>query len=312
MLKALIVDDARVIRFALARSLRAMGIEVVEAVDGPAAIALFRKERPGLVLIDVEMPGMNGFEVVKAMRELAGKDWVPIIFLSGMDYEAGTQLAIEAGGDDFLGKPPNPVVLEAKIRALRRLDALRSELVAVTHQLQDANDRLQKLSQEDGLTGLGNRRHFDLLLDREIAAARRERRPLSLLLGDVDHFKAYNDTYGHVAGDECLRQVGSAIARSCQRATDVPVRYGGEEFALILPDTDENGAHAVASNTLAGIRGLGIPHTGSHSAAVVTLSLGVCTLIPDETTTAASFIAAADAALYRAKAEGRNRMALAA
>ena len=309
MLKALVVDDSRVMRVATRVVMERLGMEVIDAEDGLRAIERFREERPDMVLIDVRMPGMDGYDVVRELRKLT-TDWVPIIFVSAIEQEHGVEKAIEAGGDDFLTKPVNPVVLEAKIRALRRLDGMRRELVAVSERLREANEQLDRLSHQDGLTNLGNRRLFDLLLMRELGTARREAHAVSLLFADVDHFKAYNDRYGHVAGDECLKRIADALTACCHRSADVATRYGGEEFALILPDTDEEGARAVAASILHAVRALAIEHAGSTTAQCVTVSIGVNSLVPQPETTAGMLLAGADEALYGAKGAGRNCIAI--
>ncbi len=309
MLKALVVDDSRTMRVATRIVMERLGMQVIEAEDGPAAIELFRLERPDMVLIDVRMPGMDGYEVVRELRAMSGTDWVPIVFVSAIEQEHGVEQAIEAGGDDFLTKPVSPVVLEAKIRALRRLDGMRRELVALSERLREANEQLDRLSHQDGLTGLGNRRLFDLLLLRELSAARRDARSLGLLLADIDHFKAYNDQFGHVAGDQCLQRVAAVLNGCCQRSTDVAARYGGEEFALILPDTREDGAHAVAAAIVRQVRALGVEHSASGSGRV-TLSVGVLCVVPQLDTTTGSLLAGADEALYQAKGAGRNCIAI--
>ena len=308
MLKVLVVDDSRTMRMATRVVMERLGMEVLEAEDGERAIERFREERPDMVLIDVRMPGMDGFEVVRELRNLCGTDWVPIVFVSAIEQEHGVEKAIEAGGDDFLTKPVSPVVLESKIRALRRLEGMRRELVAISERLQEANEQLGRLSHQDGLTGLGNRRLFDLLLLRELSTARREGRSLGLLLADVDHFKAYNDRYGHVAGDVCLQRIAEVLAACCKRASDVAARYGGEEFALILPDTGEEGARAVATAITKQVRALAIEHAASGTAPFVTLSLGVHCLVPQGETTTLTLLAGADEALYGAKEAGRNRI----
>ena len=177
MYKVLVADDARVMRFATLRILKKLGLDAVEAEDGLQALELFEREKPDLVLIDVQMPGLDGLEVVRRIRSLSGAHWVPVIFLTSMEDDADLTRGIEAGGDDYLTKPVSPVVLEAKIRAMRRLDDMRRELMAVTLELRETNERLARLSQLDGLTGLANRRRFDLDLMRELGRARREGAP---------------------------------------------------------------------------------------------------------------------------------------
>ncbi len=306
MYKVLVADDARVMRYATTRILKRLGLEAVEAEDGIQALELFEREKPDLVLIDVQMPGLDGLEVVRRIRQVNRENWVPIIFLTSMEEDADLTRGIEAGGDDYLTKPVSPVVLEAKIRALRRLDDMRRELMAVTLELREANERLARLSQQDGLTGIANRRRFDLDFMRELGRARRERRPISVVLLDVDYFKAYNDTYGHPAGDECLRAVAGALRSICRRPIDVAARYGGEEFALILPDTTEESARHRAAEAMRAVAALEIEHRGSEIARVVTLSAGVAGCVPGADVVADTLIGRADQALYAAKRAGRN------
>ena len=182
-----------------------------------------------------------------------------------------------------------------------RLVRLSSELAAV-------NDKLLQLSLHDGLTELANRRRFDEYLAEQLAIAVRHRRPLALLLVDVDHFKAYNDHYGHVAGDECLKRVAAALRACCRRPADLAARYGGEEFALILPDTDQTGAAKLAEVARAAVAALGIEHAGSSTSPRLSVSIGVAALAVTSESSAKQLIAAADVALYRAKDLGRNRV----
>lgn len=306
MYKVLVADDARVMRFATLRILKKLGLEAVEAEDGLQALELFESEKPDLVLIDVQMPGLDGLEVVRRIRQLSTEHWVPVIFLTSMEDDADFTRGIEAGGDDYLTKPVSPVVLEAKIRAMRRLDDMRRELMAVTLELREANERLARLSQQDGLTGLANRRRFDLDLMRELGRARRERNPISVVIADVDFFKAYNDTYGHPAGDECLRRVAGALRSACRRPVDVAARYGGEEFAFILPDTTEESAMLRAREAMRAVAALELQHESSGVAKVVTMSFGVAGCIPDADVVADTLVERADQSLYAAKRAGRN------
>lgn len=244
----LVVEDQASIRALLADELRQVGAsEVLEATSADAALQLFKLRRPDLVLLDIRLPGGNdGYWVAQRMREAEPGGWTPIIFLSGLDGDLDVWRGIEAGGDDYLVKPVKPIVLAAKLRAMRRLRDMRRRLVELTEELHLANQRLNEMVEVDALTGLVNRRGFDRILHSEILAARRDGTPLTLMLCDLDHFKRYNDSLGHVQGDTCLKEVSRVLREVCVRPRDVASRYGGEEFALILPGTPRSGAMTFA------------------------------------------------------------------
>jgi diguanylate cyclase (GGDEF)-like protein len=307
MSKVLIVDDSDTIRAVLANSVRSMKLEPVLADCGEKAVELFAAERPSLVLLDVNMPGIDGYETARRIRALLPDEWVPIIFLSASEADQDLERAIECGGDDYLVKPVSPVVLTAKMRALQRLDQMRRKLVEVSNDLSAANQRLEELSHQDSLTGIANRRAFDFLLERQFREAKRRSEPFSVALCDVDHFKAYNDHYGHLAGDDCLKQIAAALARACKRPTDVAARFGGEEFALLLPETTGEGALAVVERVRQELAALGIAHAGSLTSSCVTLSAGIASFSPERDIASRDLTVRADAALYRAKQLGRNR-----
>jgi diguanylate cyclase (GGDEF)-like protein len=190
----------------------------------------------------------------------------------------------------------------------------QGKLIAVVETLRDmtshkkAQTELERLANHDGLTGIYNRRGFDDKLHAEFSRSSRESLPLSLAMVDVDFFKQFNDTYGHQAGDHCLKKVADALAKSTFRPSDMAARYGGEEFAIVLPSVDEEGAKVVANRVLKAVSGLGIVHSGSVSRGVVTVSIGVATIIPSAKSSEKELIQAADEALYRAKHGGRNRV----
>ena len=270
------------------------GYDIIFATSGAEALERARTENPDLVLLDVVMPGMDGYEVcarLKANRHTAA---IPVIFVTALDACADEARGLEAGAIDYVTKPISPPIVRARVR---------------NHiELKRARDLLEKLSTTDGLTGLANRRHFDATLARECRSHHRGGKPLSLLLIDVDHFKIFNDTYGHVAGDACLKRVATSIAGSLERPRDLAARYGGEEFACILPETGHVGALAIAARIRTEIAGLGIVHDGSLVAQHVTASLGVATVSCINTVNPEDIVTLADAQLYRAKAAGRNRV----
>jgi len=306
-MKILIVDDSATIRAGMRSLVERMGHSAIEADNGDKALSTYLRDRPDLVLIDVMMPVMDGYEAARRMREASPDDWVPIIFLSSKEDDQDLDRAIEAGGDDYLIKPVSYVVLNAKIRALHRLETMRSKLSEMSRDLASANRELEKLSRQDGLTGIANRRYFDSYLLTEMRRSARERGPLSLILSDIDDFKAFNDCYGHQAGDDCLRQVAMALSSVGRRPADLAARYGGEEFAMILPGTVAEGAVEVAQSVSRVIAGLAITHARSGTGQIVTLSQGIVSLVPEQETLPEDVILRADKALYQAKEQGRNR-----
>lgn len=308
-MKILVVDDTLTALTVVCHQVQRLGFVPIAAQDGHKALKLFASEKPDLVLLDLVMPEMDGFEVARLIRAMEKNgEWTPIIFLTSRGGDQDIQEGIEAGGDDYLVKPVSEVVLGAKVRAMQRLVQMRYSLVVLTKKLDDANRELQRISSMDGLTGVANRRSFDETLAREWRRAQRSGRPLSLLLGDVDFFKQFNDACGHQAGDTCLQAVAKALAKEIRRPGDMLARYGGEEFAAILPDTESAGANLLAEAMRRGVEALAIPHPTSSVSPVVTFSIGVATLTPGLGGDQKRLIGQADEALYDAKHGGRNRV----
>lgn len=260
------------------------------------------------------MPGVDGFTLVRFFRADPDTSTIPIIVLSSKEDPRDKSRAFEVGASDYVVKIPDRIELLARIRAhsksflaQRERDAAYRALEELKRELEVKNAELARLSTQDGLTALANRRRLDEVLDIECRRARREKTHLSLLMTDVDYFKKFNDTYGHQAGDDCLRQVAAALNEAIMRPGDLAARYGGEEFAVVLPGTDLAGACQVAETIRRKVQALAIPHTASGVATHVTLSLGAATLLSGEALTPEGLIQRADAALYSSKHTGRNR-----
>jgi diguanylate cyclase (GGDEF)-like protein len=317
-MKVLLIEDTVTSATVVCSWLTKMELTALHADTGEAGLETFKRERPDLVLLDIIMPGMDGFEVARHIREFEKSEfeknnWTPIIFLTARTDEQDLQRAIDAGGDDYLIKPVSEIVLKAKISAMRRMAGMRDSLRNLTYRLEKTNHELQRLSAIDSLTGIANRRRFDEAMLCEWRRCSRSGKPLSLLMLDVDLFKLFNDHYGHQMGDECLKIVAHTLAETTQRPNDMVARYGGEEFATVLPETNAEGALAVGEAMRADIEGLRIDHAWSSVSQVVTISVGAACVIPPRDGEAGIYalIKAADDALYRAKEAGRNRVEMA-
>ena len=303
----LLIDDTKTDQLIMKTYLSKMGHEITLGNNGRQAVELFKEVQPDLVIMDVVMPEMDGYEAAQKIRQISD-EWIPVIFLSARMDPEDIIKGIDSGGDDYLIKPVNHRVLEAKMKAMQRISEMRYQLIEASSQLQAANVELKQLVNVDGLTGLSNRRYLDELLAREIARAMRHQQPLTVILCDIDYFKAFNDHYGHLHGDDCLKQVGGVLKNICKRPTDLAARYGGEEFAVVLSDCGQKSAMQMAEALRQAVEARSIKHEYSPTAQVVTMSLGVCTQIPVQGDTAEHLLKKADEALYTAKHAGRNQV----
>ena len=307
-MKTLVIEDSKSSLKLLCDHITKMGITPLPATTGTIGIELFLSERPDLVLLDILMPDLDGYEVARQIRQLETPgDWTPIIFLSSLNEDKDIERGIAAGGDDYLLKPISEIVLASKIRAMQRIIQMRQSLLVLTRKLDAANQELKRLTSLDGLTGIANRRHFDAVLVREWRRAMRQGDELAIIMCDIDFFKLFNDTYGHQDGDECLRQIAQVLVKSMDRGGDLLARYGGEEFIAVLPGTSLNGASFVAGQMRQAVSKLAIEHSGSPYG-IVTASFGVASSLAVQETDPLDVVGAADRALYEAKHAGRNRV----
>lgn len=311
----MIVDDSKASHLLIKALLKKGGYaDYLSAFSANEAFQYLGMEGSGdpqnvdLILMDIVMPGMSGIEActrIKAQDRL--KD-IPIIMVTGSVDSHNLKLAFESGAVDYIRKPINKAELLARVESVLRLKQEMDRRMEVTRQLEEANKKLKLLSSLDGLTGIANRRHFDEIIEKEWRRAMRGQTPISFIMVDIDHFKKFNDGYGHQAGDDCLKKVAIALANEMKRPGDFLARYGGEEFACILVDTGSKAARIIAEKVRSKIEGMKVPHDFSDAMDVVTISMGLSTVVPKPGMTFEKLIEAADKALYNAKHEGRNRV----
>ncbi|EJL6379442.1 diguanylate cyclase [Vibrio parahaemolyticus] len=304
-MRILLVDDVQLDRMQLAIRLKQLG-HIVKAVgSGIEALNTYESFDPELVLLDISMPEMNGFEVSLHVRETF-PDWIPIIFLSSHEEPEMIAKAIDAGGDDYLIKPVDKLVLNSKLIAMQRIAHMRRELKQATAQLEQVNQLLTQQANEDGLTKLFNRRCIDQKLDSMVAWHGRHHMPMAMILLDVDFFKPFNDNYGHIEGDRCLQAIANQLKATFCRSGEYVGRYGGEEFVVLLSSTDAQTAEREAERIQEAMYFLDYQHEFSSVANRVTVSQGVFVFQPTGKENQADLYATADRALYTSKSLGRN------
>ena len=274
------------------------------ATNGKDALRLARDSAPDLILLDAEMPGMSGFELLRTLKAEPSLADVPVIFITSHSEGGFEVSALDMGAADFIAKP---------LRSSRVLARVRTQL-----RMKHMTDELRRTATTDSLTGVANRRQFDESLEREWMRARRSGDPVSLLMIDVDHFKLYNDRYGHPKGDVCLRHVARALLSTCKRPADLVARYGGEEFVILLPQTPRHGARHMAQQVVDDVAAFGILHEDSQTTHHVSVSVGIacfddasaCWQSDSHALRASDLVQAADKALYSAKQAGRGQAKL--
>lgn len=290
----ILVADDQPVNIRAIREIFKDDCDVFMATSGAQAMSLASTCRPDLIILDVVMPDMDGHEVCRRLKLDAITNEIPVIFLTAQQSPEAEVFCFQLGAVDFINKPINSFVVRAR---------------AETHLLlRLQKNYLQKIALTDGLTGIANRRRFDEELVRSWLQCAREATAISIIIIDVDCFKGFNDTYGHIGGDKCLKSIAHKIERSLRRPYDLAVRYGGEEFACLLPNTEFNGAMHIAEVIKKSVEDLQIPHKHSSVSPVVTISLGVATCTPDTAYASASLVEIADAQLYEAKQAGRNQV----
>lgn len=289
--KILVVDDS-ITTIQLINNILKDEFEVYFALNAADALKTVYDVMPDIILLDILMPDMNGYEVIKVLKNDSLTKEIPVIFITAIDNVNNEVKGLEAGAVDYITKPIIGALLKARVN---------------THvELKKQRDILRTLSTIDGLTGIANRRMLDEYIDKYFKMCIRRAVPLTVIMADIDYFKFYNDTYGHVAGDECLKKIAHVIKDSLKRGYDLAARFGGEEFCCVLPETNCNDALKVVERIQNNVSKLKIEHKTSLVSEYVTLSIGVFTDQPDNNKTPASFLEMADKALYLAKNKGRN------
>jgi len=309
----LLVDDQLMVGEAIRRALLEVDADFHYCSNPLEALAVAKRVQPTVILQDLVMPAMSGLDLVREYRADPATKNIPVIMLSTKEEATVKSDAFRAGANDYLVKLPDRIELIARIcyhsaaylSQIQRDEAYRA-LRKSQQDLMETNLELQRLTNVDGLTGVSNRRYFNQFIETEWKQAVRSNEPISLLMLDIDHFKQYNDTYGHLAGDEVLRTVAQTVMRSFRRPRDLAARFGGEEFGVILPQTPSGDLPKLVNTVVSAVEALDLPHHAS-TCGKVTISAGGTTCTPRSGDSFLMLIEAADKALYEAKRTGRNR-----
>ncbi len=290
----LIVDDSPVNIQMLGQLLKDEW-NVKVATNGKTALNIATSEDPpDLILLDVMMPEIDGYKICQILKASDDTKDIPIIFVTAMSQQEDEAKGLELGAIDYITKPYNVSIVKARVRNHLELKHYR--------------DLLKDASLIDGLTGIPNRRRFDEVLKSEWKRAFRDKKPISVLMADIDYFKRYNDHYGHLEGDECLKRVAECLQNTLKRPADLAARFGGEEFVGILPATTAEGALKIAETYRESVEALQVEHQESPISDYVTISVGVATIMPSEEQGEEKLVRRADDALYEAKEAGRNQV----
>lgn len=308
-MRTLIAEDDAVSRLVLQQAVRKLGHDCLATADGQEAWECLERAEIDVVISDWMMPGIDGVELCRRVRTRTRGTYTYFILLTALGDKEHVLAGLEAGADDYLTKPLDRGELQVRLIAAERVTSLYGTLAAQRTELERLNDALYALARRDPLTDLGNRLGLHEDLDALRSRGEGDDGPWCIALCDIDAFKRYNDTYGHLAGDEVLRAVSGAIAR-CTRVGDRAYRYGGEEFLLLLPDCSLAAAAVAVEGLRSAVEGLAIPHAGRGEGAVVTISAGVAAFMPGRDAAVEDALRDADAALYHAKATGRNRVVM--
>ncbi|WP_404783739.1 diguanylate cyclase domain-containing protein [Altericista sp. CCNU0014] len=296
---ALIAEDDDLMRRTLRYTLEEYGYQVVETNNGQECLEQYEQLNPDIILLDCTMPIMNGYTCCEQLRMLDKAAHTPIVMITGLDGDSSIQRAFASGATDYVLKPVQWKIFAQRITKL-------IEQTKLMRQLAEQNAEYRQEMMVDDLTKVLNRRAFDRYLQQEWQRSMREQKPFSVILADVDFFKIYNDTFGHVAADRHLQQVAQIMRHAVYRATDLVCRYGGEEFGILLPNTSVDGAVQVAVRIQTALKDFYLDRSSSASTRPITLSYGISGLIPAQNMQPVKLVEAADKALYQAKENGRN------